>query len=67
MPIATAVRRGGQVYVYNERNQQLFSKSAGSRPEEGLKGYTSGAVSIRLGNTICTYNEKGQLIGTQSA
>ena len=67
MAIANAVQRGGTVYVYNEKNQQIFTQSAGNGSNDGLKGYTSGAVNIKRGNTIYSYNEKGQQIGTQSA
>jgi len=67
MAIANAVQRGSTVYVYNEKNQLMFSQSAGSGPKDGLKGYTGGSVNIQRGSTIYSYNEKGQLIGTQSA
>ena len=67
MAIANAVQRGSLVYVYNEKNQQIFSKSAGSGPKDGLKGYTSGSVNIQVGSLIYTYNEKGQQVGSTSA
>lgn len=67
MAIANAVQRGSTVYVYNEKNQQIFTQSAGTGPNEGLKGYTGGSVNIRRGSTIYTYNEKGQQTGTTSA
>jgi len=67
MAIANAVQRGSTVYVYNEKNQQIFTQSAGSGPNDGLKGYTGSSVNIRRGSTIYTYNEKGQQIGTQPA
>ena len=67
MAIANAVQRGSTVYVYNEKNQQIFTQSAGTGPNDGLKGYTGGSVNIQRGSTIYSYNEKGQLIGTQSA
>ena len=60
MAIANAVQRGSFVYVYNEKNQQIFTQSAGSGPNDGLKGYTSGNVNIQRGSFIYTYNEKGQ-------
>ncbi len=67
MAIANAVQRGSTVYVYNEKNQQIFTQSAGSGKDDGLKGYTGSSVNIRRGSTIYTYNEKGQQTGTQSA
>jgi hypothetical protein len=67
MAIANAVQRGSTVYVYNEKNQQIFAQSAGSGPNDGLKGYTGSSVSIQRGSTIYTYNEKGQQTGGVSA
>ena len=67
MAIANAVQRGSFVYVYNEKNQQIFSQSAGSGPNDGLKGYTSSSVNIQRGSFIYTYNEKGQQTGSTSA
>ena len=67
MPIANAVQRGSTVYVYNEKNQQLCTLSAGNGPNDGLKGYTGSSINIKRGSTIYTYNEKGQQTGTTSA
>lgn len=67
MPIANAVQRGSLVYVYDEKNKQIFTKPAGSGPNDGLKGYTGSSVNIRRGNLIYSYNEKGSQIGTQPA
>jgi predicted lipoprotein with Yx(FWY)xxD motif len=67
MAIANAVQHGMTVYVYNEKNQQIFTQSAGCGANDGLKGYTGSSVNIRRGTTIYTYNEKGQQTGTQSA
>ena len=65
--IANAVQRGSTVYVYNEKNQQIFTQPAGSGPNDGLKGYTGSSVNIQRGSTIYTYNEKGQQTGTTPA
>lgn len=65
MPIANAIQRGSIVYVYNEKNQQIFAQHAGNGPDDGLKGYTSQSVSIRRGRVIYTYNEKGSQTGAQ--
>lgn len=66
MAIANAVQRGSFVHIYNEKNQQIFTQSAGSGTNDGLKGYTSSSVNIQRGGFIYTYNEKGQQTGTTS-
>ncbi|MFO0417002.1 MAG: hypothetical protein ACK5Y6_06915 [Pseudomonadota bacterium] len=60
MSIANAVQRGPWIYVYDEKNQQIFTKPAGSGPNDGLKGYTNSSVNIQNGSWIYTYNQKGQ-------
>lgn len=65
--IGNAIERGSMVYVYNEKNQQIFSQFKGSGPKDGLKGYTGSTVNIQRGSMIYTYNEKGQQIGSQFA
>lgn len=67
MAIGSAVERGPTVYVYDEKGRQLFTKSRGSQPTDGLKGYTSGTVSIRRGPTLYTYDDKGRQVSTTSA
>jgi hypothetical protein len=67
MPITTAVKRGSFVYVYDEKGRQILTISAGTKPEDGLTGYTSTTVSVRRGGFIYTYDEKGRQIGTHSA
>lgn len=67
MPIANVVQRGTIIYVYNEKNHQIFTLPAGSGPNDGLKGYTSGSVNVRRGSIIYTYNDKGRQTGTTSA
>ncbi len=64
MPIGNAVERGSLVYVYDEKARQLFAKPKGSRPGDGLKGYTGGTVNIQQGSLIYTYDEKGRQIST---
>ena len=66
MPIATAVKRGSVVYVYDEKNRLLLSITAGNKPEDGLVGYTSTTVSVRRGGVVYTYDEKNRLISTHS-
>jgi hypothetical protein len=67
MAIATAIKRGAFVYVYDEKNRHILMLSAGSKPEDGLTGYTSSTVSVRRGGFINTYNEKGGQISTHAA
>lgn len=51
--ISVAVQRGSTVYVYNEKNIQIFARTG------ELYGYTSTTVSIKRGSTVYVYNEKG--------
>lgn len=51
--ISVAVQRGSIVYVYNEKNIQIFALNG------ELYGYTSTTVSIKRGSTVYVYNEKG--------
>lgn len=67
MAIGNAVQRGSTVYVYNEKNNILFTKGIPSGPNDGLKGYTNSTVNIRIGSTIHTFNEKGNTLSTTSA
>ncbi|WP_237170282.1 hypothetical protein [Pandoraea thiooxydans] len=67
MAIGNAVQRGSYVYVYDEKGRQLYGKPAGSGPDDGLKGYTSGTVNIRRGSYIYTYDEKGVQRGSTPA
>ena len=67
MAIGNAVQRGSQVYVYNEKNQQIFTQNAGSGPQDGLKGYTNTTVNVRRGLMIYTYNEKGNQVSSTFA
>lgn len=67
MPIASVVQRGTILYVYNEKNQTLFTKSVGRGPNDGLKGYTSQFVTVQQGRILYTYNEKGATVYTKSA
>ncbi len=67
MAIGNAVQRGSFVYIYNEKNMQTSTVSAGSGPNDGLKGYTSSQVNVQRGSFIYSYNERGMQIGTTSA
>ncbi len=67
MSIGNAVQRGSVVYVYDEKNRQIFTVSAGNSSDRGLVGYTSGTVNVQRGRVIYTYNDKGRQVGTTSA
>lgn len=67
MAIATAVQRGGFVYVYDEKGRQLATIAAGAGPEDGLKGYTGSTVSIRRGGFIHVFDERGRQLSTTPA
>jgi hypothetical protein len=67
MAIATAIKRGSSVYVYDEKGRQILTISAGNKPEDGLTGYTSTTVSVRRGGSIYTYDDKGRQICCHSA
>lgn len=60
MAIGMAQQKGNQVYVYDERNHQLWCKSG------DLQGYTSGTVTIKQGNTLYMYDERGHQTGSRS-
>jgi hypothetical protein len=66
MPIATAIQRGSAVYVYDEKNRNLFSKSIGTKPQDGVVGYTANSVSVRVGNLVTTYDATGRQISSHN-
>jgi len=59
MAIGMAQQKGNTVYVYDDRNRQLFTKSG------ELHGYTSTTVTIKNGYSLYMYNEKGQQVGSR--
>ena len=67
MAIGNAVQRGNQVYVHDERGRQVAMLNAGNGPQDGLKGYTGAAVSIRRGAYLNTYDERGRQISMTQA
>ena len=67
MSIGNAVEKGSLIYVYDEHGRQLFARSKGSHPGDGLKGYTSNTVNIQNGSLIYTYDAKGRQISATSA
>ena len=67
MAIASAVERGSQVFVYDERGLMLFTKANGSGPHDGLLGFTGSSVTVRSGSVIITYGEYGQILYSKGA
>lgn len=67
MAIGNAVERGGWVYIYDENNKQRAAVSAGSGPNDGLKGYTSSRVNVQRGGWIYSYDQNGHQVGAVSA
>lgn len=56
MAIKTAKQRGSSVYVYDEKNNELFAKSG------KLFDYTSTGVTIIKNKTFYIYDSKGKEI-----
>jgi hypothetical protein len=67
MAIATVVQRGNLIQALNEKGQTLFIRSAGSGSSDGLKGYTSTAVTIQVGTIVYTIDERGRTLFVTSA
>lgn len=58
MAITVAVQQGNTVVVKGDRNRLLFTK-AGT-----LVGFTGSTVSVKRGNMVYTFDEKGRLLGS---
>jgi hypothetical protein len=67
MAIGSVVQRGTYVYAKDDRGRELCQLPAGNGPRDGLVGYTSTTISIRRGNNIYTYSERGRNIGERPA
>lgn len=67
MAIGNAVQRGSLVYAYDEHNRLIFTRSSGNGPHDGLKGYTSRTLNIRIGSMIYTYDARGKEISSVPA
>jgi hypothetical protein len=67
MSIANAVQRDGYVYVYDESGSQIAAIPFGSVPGDGLTGYTSTTINIKMNGSIYTYNEQGSIINSMPA
>lgn len=60
MAIGMAQQKGYTIYVYDENNNQLWTRSGGE-----LQGYTSSIVTIKVGSTLYMYDEKGNQTGSR--
>ncbi len=68
MKIGLAVERSGLVYVYDEKGGRICTIRGGNNAiGDGLKGYTSGTVSIKRDNLIYIYDSNGRQINTVRA
>ena len=67
MPIGNVVEKHLSIVVYDEKGRTLFTKPIGSRPRDGLKGYTAATVSIRSGPSIHTYDDRGRTLFSKPA
>ena len=60
MAIGTAHQKGTYVYVYDENNRQLWTKWG------ELQGYTASIVTIKNGNQLYMYDERGTQKGSRA-
>ena len=67
MPIGNVIERGSTIYVYDEKGRQMFVKTKGGGPNDGLQGYTSTTVNIRHGSSVYTFNDKGSQVAVKIA
>jgi hypothetical protein len=66
MGIATAVQRGTFVLAFDDDGRMLCSIPVGMRPGDGLKGFTSSAISIQCSNRIHVFDQSGREIGNMA-
>lgn len=59
--IGSAIQKGSNVYVYNEKGQSLFNRSG------ELTGFTSTTVTVKKGSSIICYDASGKTLFTRSA
>jgi hypothetical protein len=67
MAIGSAVERGSQVFVYDERGQMLFTKPKGSAPQDGVLGFTGSTVTVRSGSVVFVYGLHGEIVYSKPA
>ncbi len=62
MAIGSVVQNGAFINVYDEKGHQIATIQGGpltGAKNDGLVGYTSSTVNVRIGSFIKTYDEKG--------
>jgi len=64
MAIASVIKKGSSIYVYNERGGVICTVD-GNYGE--LQGYTSNTFSVKRGSNIYVYGERGNVISTHTA
>lgn len=52
------------IYIYNEKNTQTGVIYKGTKKNDGLIGYTANEITVRKGELIYSYDEKGRIINT---
>jgi hypothetical protein len=62
-----AQKNAAGIFVYNDKGSIIATLNGGSRPKDGLVGYTGSTVSVRRGSTIYVYNANGHIISTVNA
>jgi len=60
VPIVKAVQRDNQVDIYGPDEHHLCTIYAGDEPNDGLKAYTLGSVTIRRGTMYYVYDAQGR-------
>lgn len=59
--IASAIQKGSNVYVYDEKGVHLFNRTG------DLVGFTSTTVTVKKGSSIVCYGATGKTLFTRSA
>ena len=57
----------GRTCTCRTNGADIFEIPAGNGPQDGLVGYTGSTVSIRRGNNVFTFNERGRNLGQRQA
>jgi len=60
MAIGSAVVRGLNVYVYDEKGKQIFIRPLTNQGQ--LVGYTANTLSIKIGRNTYVYDDKNRQI-----
>ncbi len=60
MAIGSAVVRGSNVYVYDEKGKQLYVRPMTTQGQ--LVGYTANTLSIKIGRNTYVYDDKNRQV-----